>query len=148
MLAVRQTPSRREHRWRDVERIDALSQIDQASGTTAFVKNYLHINWDGTEVQNDKATVSVTAIAGSPVTAGLGTVPINHAVLGAAFEDQVTPIPPGAAAFTDDTGKTDALTVASGAYKVFFTAFPVEAFGTAADKATLVGNTLSWFATP
>ena len=122
--------------------------LDQAAGTTAFVKNYLHINWDGSEVQNDKATVSVTAIAGNPVTAGLGTVPINHNVLGANFEDQVTPIPPGAAAFTDDTGKTDALTVASGAYKVFFAAFPIEAFGTAADKVTLVGNTLSWFATP
>jgi uncharacterized repeat protein (TIGR01451 family) len=122
--------------------------LDQAAGTTPFVRNYLHVSWDGSETQNDKATVSVTAIAGSPVTAGLGTVPINHTVLGAAFEDQVTPIPPGAAAFTDDTGKTDALTVASGAYKVFFTAFPIEAFGTAADKATLVGNTLSWFATP
>ena len=101
-----------------------------------------------TEVQNDKPTASVTAMAGNPVTAGLGTVPINHNVLGANFEDRITPTPPGTAAFTDDTGNTDALTVASGAYKVFFTAFPIEAFGTAANKATLVGNTLSWFATP
>ncbi len=122
--------------------------LDQAAGTTAFVKNYLHISWDGTEVQNDKATVSVSAIAGNPVTTGLGTVPINHNVLGANFEDQITPIPPGTAAFKDDTGATDALTVSTGAYKVFFTAFPIEAFGTAANKATLVGNTLSWFATP
>jgi hypothetical protein len=122
--------------------------LDQAAGTTAFVRNYLHIDWNGTEVQNDKATATVSAVAGSPVTAGLGTVPIDHTVLGANFEDQITPIPPGTAAFSDDTGNTDALTVASGAYKVFFTAFPVEAFGTPADKATLVGNTLSWFATP
>ena len=49
---------------------------------------------------------------------------------------------------TTTPAATDALTVASGAYKVFFLAFPFEAFGTAADKATLVGNTLSWFATP
>jgi len=75
-------------------------------------------------------------------------VAIDHNVLKAAFEDRVTPIPPGAAAFRDATGAPNALTVASGAYKVFFTAFPIEAFGTAADKATLVGNTLSWFATP
>ena len=122
--------------------------LDQAAGTTAFVRNYLHIDWNGTEVQNDKATATVSAVAGSPVTAGLGTVPIDHTVLGANFEDQITPIPPGTAAFSDDTGNTDALTVASGAYKVFFTAFPVEAFGTPADKATLVGNTLNWFATP
>ena len=30
--------------------------LDQAAGTTAFVKNYLHINWDGSEGQNDKLT--------------------------------------------------------------------------------------------
>ena len=30
--------------------------LDQAAGTTAFVHDYLHIDWDGTEVQNDKAT--------------------------------------------------------------------------------------------
>jgi uncharacterized repeat protein (TIGR01451 family) len=122
--------------------------LDQAAGTTAFVRNYLHVSWDGSEVQNDKATATVTAVAGNPVTAGLGAVTINHNVLGAAFEDRITPIPPGTAAFTDSTGAPDALTVASGAYKVFFTAFPVEAFGTDAQKATLVGNTLSWFATP
>ncbi|HEU4331931.1 MAG TPA: hypothetical protein VFR40_12505 [Lapillicoccus sp.] len=122
--------------------------LDQAAGTTAFVKNYLHINWDGTEVQNDKATASVTAVAGNPVTTGIGTVAIDHNVLKAAFEDRITPIAPGTAAFRDASGATNALTVASGAYKVFFAAFPVESYGTAADKATLVGNTLSWFATP
>jgi hypothetical protein len=122
--------------------------LDQAAGTTAFVRNYLHISWDGTETQNDKASATVTAVAGSPVTTGLGTVAINHNVLGAAFEDQITPIAPATAAFKDATGAPDALTAAAGPYKVFFAAFPIEAFGTAADKATLVGNTLSWFATP
>jgi hypothetical protein len=123
--------------------------LDQAAGTTAFTKQYLHINWDGSEVQNDKATTAVTAVAGNPVTAGLGTVTLNHGVLGgAAFEDRITPIDPATAAFKDDTGATDALSVATGPYKVVFLAFPLEAFGTAADKATLVGNTLGWFATP
>ncbi len=122
--------------------------LDQAAGTTAFVRNYLHVDWDGTEVQNDKATSTVTAVAGNPVTTGLGSVTIDHNVLGANFEDQITPIPPGTAAFKDATGATDALTVATGAYKVFFTAFPIEAFGTDAQKATLVGNTLTWFSTP
>jgi hypothetical protein len=120
--------------------------LDQAAGTTAFMKSYVHVDWDGTERQNDKATTDVTAVAGNPVTAGLGTVTINHNVLNATFEDQITPIAPATAAFKDDTGATDALTVATGGYKVFFAAFPIEAFGTAADKATLVGNTLSWFA--
>ena len=39
--------------------------LDQAAGTTAFVHDYLHINWDGTETQNDKATATCTA---SPAT--------------------------------------------------------------------------------
>jgi len=122
--------------------------LDQAAGTTAFVKNYLHVAWDGSERQNDQATTSVKAAPGSPVTAGLGTVVLDHTVLNANFEDQVTPIAPGAAAFSDDRGQTDALTVATGGYKVLFAAFPVEAFGTAADQATLVDNTFAWFSTP
>ena len=32
--------------------------LDQAAGTTPFVHDYLHITWDGTETQNDKATDS------------------------------------------------------------------------------------------
>ena len=57
------------------------------------------------------------------------TVPIDHSVLGANFEDQITPIGPATAAFTDDTADTDALTVADGQYKVVFLAFPFEAYG-------------------
>ena len=32
--------------------------LDQAAGTTPFVHDYLHITWDGTETQNDKATTT------------------------------------------------------------------------------------------
>lgn len=119
--------------------------LDQAAGTTPFVRNYLHINWNGSETQNDKATSSVTGVGGNPLTTGLGTVPLNHSVLGANFEDQITPISPAAAAFTDDNGATDALSVADGSYKVAFLAFPLEAFGSAADQAKLMGNTLTYF---
>jgi hypothetical protein len=63
--------------------------LDQGAGTTAFVHDYLHILWDGTEVQNDKGTEHVTSVAGNPVTDGIGTVPLDHSVLGAAFEDQL-----------------------------------------------------------
>jgi hypothetical protein len=122
--------------------------LDQAAGTTAFVQDYLHIDWDGTEVQNDKATAAVHAVAGNPVTTGFGTVPLDHSVLNAAFEDQITPITPATAAFTDDSGAPDALSVATGPYKVVFLAFPLEAYGTASDKAGLVSNVLGWFATP
>jgi len=48
----------------------------------------------------------------------------------------------------DRTGAADALTVAAGSYKVLFTAFPVEAYGTAANRVDLVNRTRTWFGTP
>ncbi len=119
--------------------------LDQAAGTTAFVQNYLHIDWDGTERQNDKATSAVHGVAGSPVSDGIGAVPLDHSVLNAAFEDQITPLAPAAAAFTDDTSAPDALSVADGTYKVVFLAFPLEAYGTASDKADLMNRVLTYF---
>jgi uncharacterized repeat protein (TIGR01451 family) len=119
--------------------------LDQAAGTTAFVHNYLHINWDGTERQNDKATTAVHGVAGSPVSDGIGAVPLDHTVLNATFEDQITPLAPAAPAFTDDTTATDALSVSAGAYKVVFLAFPFEAYGSAAQKADLMHRVLTYF---
>ncbi len=120
--------------------------LDQAAGTTAFVHNYLHIDWNGSEVQNDKPTNAVHGVAGSPVSDGIGTVPIDHSVLGgAAFEDQVTPIAPATSAFTDDSSAPDALSVGTGAYKVVFLAFPFEAYGSSADKSDLMHRVLTYF---
>ena len=120
--------------------------LDQAAGRTAFVQNYLHIDWDGTEVQNDKATLDVHSVSGNPVTNGIGAVPLDHSVLNASFEDQITPIAPATPAFTDDATAPDALTVAEGTYKVMFLAFPFEAYGSAAQKADLMNRALTWFA--
>ena len=118
--------------------------LDQAAGTTAFVQNYLHITWDGSETQNDKATVAVHSVTGNAVTNGIGAIPLDHSVLNAAFEDRITPNGTAASAFTDDASDTDALTF-SGTYKVVFLAFPMEAYGTAADKAGLVGRVQTFF---
>jgi len=51
---------------------------------------------------------------------------------------------PATAAFTDDSGATDGLTVAAGPYKVMFMAFPFEEFGTAAAKSDLLQKALTW----
>jgi predicted alpha-1,2-mannosidase len=118
--------------------------LDQSAGTTAFVHDYLHINWDGSEAQNDKPTADVHGVAGNAVTNGIGSVPLDHSVLNASYEDQVTPISPATPAFTDDTSAPDALTVAAGAYKVVFLGFPFEAYGSAADKADLMGRVLTY----
>jgi hypothetical protein len=80
----------------------------------------------------------VHGVAGNPVSDGIGAVAIDHSVLNATFEDQVTPIAPATAAFTDDSAAADALTVAAGSYKVVFLAFPFEAYGTAAEKSDLL----------
>jgi hypothetical protein len=117
--------------------------LDQAAGTTAFAKNYLHVDWDGSETQNDKATTNVHGVATS-LTDGIGAVPLDHSVLGFAFEDQITPNDGANKIFTDDAGAADALSF-SGAYKVVFLAFPLEAYGTAAQKADLVVRVLTFF---
>jgi hypothetical protein len=118
--------------------------LDQAAGTTDFAQNYLHISWDGSEGQNDKPTASVHGVLGSPITAGITDVTLDHTVLGATYEDQITPNGSALPAFADDTSATDALTYA-GTYKVVFLAFPFEAYGSAADKAALMTNVLSFF---
>ena len=124
--------------------------LDQAAGTTPFVHDYLHIDWDGSEGQNDKATVNINGVTGNPVGGGFGAVPLDHRVLNANFEDQITPIDPATAAFTDDSGATDGLSVAdtgtTGAtYHVVFLAFPLEGFGTAENKSTLVQKAVTFF---
>ena len=108
------------------------------------MQNYLHITWDGTETQNDKATANVNGVAGSPVSNGIGAVPLDHTVLGAAFEDRITPNGGAVNAFTDDTGAPDALSF-SGTYKVVFLAFPLEAYGTAAQKVDLITRVFTFF---
>ena len=80
------------------------------------------------------------------MTNGLGSVPIDHAVLQANYEDQVTPIGPATSAFTDDANATDALTVAAGNYKVVFLGLPFEAYSTAADRAALMQRAITWMA--
>ena len=118
--------------------------LDQSAGTTAFVHDYLHIDWDGTDRQNDLPTSAVHAVTSNAVTNGIGTVALDHSVLGASYEDQVTPISPATAAFTDDASAPDALTVTAGAYKVVFLGFPFEAYGTAANKADLMSRVLTY----
>lgn len=126
--------------------------LDQAAGTTPFVRDYLHVSWDGTERQNDRATATVTSTS-NPVTSGIGTVPLDFSVLGPPFMDQITPISPATAAFVDDGSSTqrpatgpqpDALTF-SGTYKVVFLAFPFEEYGTAAQKKDLVMRVMTFF---
>jgi uncharacterized repeat protein (TIGR01451 family) len=118
--------------------------LDQGAGTTPFVHDYLHIAWDGSETQNDKATANVHGVAGNPVTNGIGAVPIDHSVLGAAFEDKITPINGALNAFTDDASDPDALSF-GGTYKVVFLAFGLESYGTAAQKADLINRTFTFF---
>ncbi|MDX6410525.1 MAG: hypothetical protein QOE91_41, partial [Gaiellaceae bacterium] len=118
--------------------------LDQGAGTTPFVHDYLHVSWDGTESQNDKATAAVHGVTGNPVTNGIGAVPIDHSVLNSAFEDQITPNGGALTAFTDDSTAPDALTFA-GTYKVVFLAFPLEAYGTAAQKADFITRSMTFF---
>jgi uncharacterized repeat protein (TIGR01451 family) len=117
--------------------------LDQAAGTTAFVHDYLHITWDGTESQNDKSTAAVHGVAAT-LTDGITSIALDHSVLGAAFEDRITPNGSATGIFADDSAATDALSFTDG-YKVVFLGFPLEAYGTAADKASLVTRVFTFF---
>ncbi len=109
--------------------------LDQTAGTTAFVHDYLHIDWDGSEDAERQGDRQRPRRRRDPVSSGIGDVPLDHDVLGATFEDQITPISPAVAAFTDDTAAANALSY-SGTYKVVFLAFPLEAYGNAARRPT------------
>ena len=115
--------------------------LDQGAGTTDFVRNYLHVNWDGSERQNDKATTQFHGVAGT-ITDGVGAVNRNN-VLGTPFMDQITPNA-GTVIFTDDAGQPDALSY-SGGYKVVFLAFGFEEYGTAAQKADFMTRAFTFF---
>jgi uncharacterized repeat protein (TIGR01451 family) len=117
--------------------------LDQTGGTTAFVHDYLHVDWDGSEAQNDKATTSVHDVSGT-ISAGLGTVALDASVLGAHFEDRITPIAPAVGIFTDDSSAFDGLSFTDG-YKVVFLAFPFEEYGAASDKTALMGRVETFF---
>jgi len=117
--------------------------LDQSGGTTAFVHDYLHVTWDGSETQNDKLTKHVNGVAGT-ITAGVGSVPIDDTVLQNDFMDEITPNGTALTIFTDDATKTDGLSF-SGTYKVVFLAFPMEEYGSAADRVTLVSDVFTFF---
>jgi uncharacterized repeat protein (TIGR01451 family) len=118
--------------------------LDQGAGTTDFVRNYLHIDWDGTERQNDKATAAVHGVTGT-LSDGVGAVTLDHSVLQANFEDEITPNGGASSIFTDDAGQPDGLAFANSTYKVVFLAFPMEAYGSATQRADLMGRVLGYF---
>jgi uncharacterized repeat protein (TIGR01451 family) len=126
--------------------MSGMDILDQAAGTTAFVKNYLHINWDSTDAQNDIGTTTVTAVPTNTVMTGLGTYAMDYASVGLVdFSDEITLIAPAIPAFLDDSSMPDALTVSADSYKVMFLAFPFEAMGTAQDKADVLMNAMDYF---
>lgn len=117
--------------------------LDQAAGTTDFVHDYLHVDWDGSETQNDKATDNVNGVT-TTLTDGIGAIPLDTSVLGNAFMDQITPIGGAITIFTDDAAQPDGLSF-SGGYQVVFLAFPFEEYGDAGDKSDLMGRVACFF---
>ncbi|HET7421128.1 MAG TPA: hypothetical protein VFL27_12175 [Candidatus Dormibacteraeota bacterium] len=118
--------------------------LDQGAGTTDFVHNFLHVNWDGSERQNDIATTAFHGVAGS-LTDGIGTVPRTN-VLGTPFMDEITPNA-GTVIFTDDRGQPDGLAF-NGTYRLVFLPFGFEEYGAAADKAAFMTRVNTFFTTP
>ena len=91
----------------------------------------------------DPTTSNVNGVAAT-LTAGVGTVPLDDSVDGNQFMDQITPNGGAVGIFTDDSAQTDALSF-SGTYKVVFLAFPMEEYGTADQRADLIGRVFTFF---
>ena len=70
---------------------------------------------------------------------------LDHNLLDAAFEDQVTPNGGAMPVFTDDGGEPDGLSFSNSTYKVVFLAFPMEAYGSAGQRADLVSRVMGFF---
>lgn len=132
--------------------LSGMDILDQAAGSTQFVHDYLHVNWDGSEQQNDKATAALQGESGSAIGGQFGSVPLVLPPGYGEYEDQITPIPPAETQFRDDSGQPDGLAVrdasstSSSLYQVVFLAFPFEAFGGSADRAHLVRAVQDYFA--
>jgi hypothetical protein len=120
--------------------------LDQAAGTTDFVKNYLHVSWDGSERQNDIPTTQFHSVnSAASLSNGIGAVNVNPpANWGAPFMDEITPNGTATAIFTDDGAQPDGLSF-SGTYKVVFLAFGFEEYGSAADKSTFMSRVITFF---
>jgi uncharacterized repeat protein (TIGR01451 family) len=133
--------------------MDGQDLLDQSGGTSPFAKNYLHVDWDGSDVQNDKATTQVHGVSSTAIGAG-ADYGLTHFATYGAFEDQITPNGPAVAQFQDDSGAADGLAVtdASGhtgaSYQVVFFAFPLEEVGTATDRSDIVTRIEGYFNTP
>ena len=126
--------------------ISGQDLLDQSAGTTAFVYDYLHVNWDGTEVQNDKPiTPSLSGVSTNPLTAGLGPYTTDFNALGLPdYSDLIKLVPPAESALEDSLG-VRALTVSQGSYKVWFLAFPWEAIASADGRQAVLDRALKDF---
>jgi hypothetical protein len=129
--------------------VSGIDLLDQAAGTTDFVHDYLHVDWDGTEDQNDRPTDAVHGVNGSVIGDHLGAIPLHH--VWGYYEDQVTPVAPAAAQFTDDSHRPDAVAVTdtsaatSKDYRVVFLAFDLESYGSGTNRAQLVTRVQDYF---
>jgi hypothetical protein len=133
--------------------VSGMDLLDQSGGTTTFVHDYLHVNWDGSEAQNDKSTDAIHGITGTAIGDGFGAVPLNLGPGYGPFADEITPVAPADAQFNDDAGENDALaatdvsgTAPHNTYRVVFMAFPFESFGNATDRATAIGKIQNYLA--
>jgi hypothetical protein len=135
--------------------VSGMDLLDQGAGTTAFVHDYLHVTWDGSETQNDKPTAAYHGVqntgVGGAFTAG---VPANLPSDYCDCEDEITPNGPAVPQFKDDAGQYDGLAVrdtsadTGGHYRVVFLAFPFESFGTQANRNALAAAVFDYFTRP
>jgi hypothetical protein len=119
--------------------------LDDPGGYTSFALNYLHIASWNNNTQNDTGTTLATGVVTSPLTSGLGSLPVDVDAVGMPdYSDWLTLDAVAQPAFRDAAGRTNALTADTGTYQVIFLAFPYEALTDECDRFDVMARSAQW----
>lgn len=133
--------------------MSTMDGLDQAAGTTDFVYDYLHVNWDDATM-NDKSgdPMTVTAHADNAVFGDMPAFVVDNGSLGLGpYNDWIEPVAPAVPAFMDEAANqingltvTDVSAHTGKAYKAVVVAFPAEAVSDTALQ-DMLKRSLSYF---
>ncbi|HTP09549.1 MAG TPA: CHRD domain-containing protein [Anaerolineae bacterium] len=119
--------------------------LDSPGGYTAFALNYLHVAVWNNNTQNDTGTTLASGVITSPLTSGLGDMPVDVDAVGMPdYSDWLVLDSIAQPALRDDAGRPNALTADTGTYKVIFLSFPFEAISDSCDRADVMARSIQW----
>jgi len=119
-----------------------VSSSDRTAASVAWYQNYL----GATYVMDDTNILTVTGVAGDPISGGLTFTISGGTGSGQQdYPDEINPRAGASALFTYATGREAAVRYQLGAAKVVYLGYGFQAQNTLASRTTLMNRVLSWF---